>query len=150
MQIFGESEHQLDDKGRVSVPRRFLSFFNEGGFLTRSFDGECLVYYSKEAWEAILVRIKTIPSTDESADVLYRWLSSGTEVMPDAQGRLTIPPVLRRYANLTSGISLVARGDKMELWDTEIWQQYLAEKLTTDKVRSALKLMDSRDNGINN
>jgi DNA-binding transcriptional regulator/RsmH inhibitor MraZ len=70
--------------------------------------------------------------------------------MPDAQGRLTIPPVLRRYANLTSGISLVARGDKMELWDTEIWQQYLAEKLTTDKVRSALKLMDSRDNGINN
>ncbi len=150
MQIFGESEHQLDDKGRVSVPRRFLSFFNEGGFLTRSFDGECLVYWSKEAWEAFLERMNSIPSTDESADIVYRWLSSGSEVLPDAQGRLTVPPILRRYADLSSGVTLVARGDKMEMWDTGRWLQYNNEKLTTDKVRSALKQMDSREHGITN
>ncbi len=144
MRLFGESEHQLDDKGRINVPKRLQPLFEDGGFLTRSFDGNCLVFWCQDAWDDFQQKMDRIPFTEEAADLISRWVSCGVEMALDGQGRLTIPPILRRHAKLTGEVTLVARGNKMEVWDTATWATYQAEKLTTASIAQALKQIDHR------
>ena len=142
--IYGESEHQLDEKGRVNVPKRFQPLFSGGGFLTRSFDASCLLYWGQEAWEDFQEKMAGMRFTDESADLVERWVSCGSEVTLDGQGRLSVPPLLRRYAGLIGEVTLVARGNKLEVWDTNRWAAYQAEQMNPDNIRTALRQLDQR------
>ena len=142
--IYGESEHQLDEKGRINVPKRFQPLFDGGGFLTRSFDESCLLFWGQDAWGDFQEKMSLMRFTDESADVVERWVSCGSEVTLDGQGRLSVPPLLRRYAGLSAEVTLVARGNKLEVWDTGRWAAYQAEKLSPDNIRAALRQLDQR------
>ena len=39
----------------------------------------------------------------------------------DGQGRVLLPPGLRRFAALDKRVALVGQGKKFELWDEETW-----------------------------
>jgi MraZ protein len=39
----------------------------------------------------------------------------------DAQGRMQLPPDLRRFANLDKRVVLLGQGNKFELWDEDTW-----------------------------
>jgi MraZ protein len=41
----------------------------------------------------------------------------------DVQGRLLLPPELRRFANLQKQAVLIGQGNKFELWDEEAWNR---------------------------
>ncbi len=48
--------------------------------------------------------------------------------MPDKQGRITIPPVLREYAGLDRDCAVIGAGSRVEIWDAAAWEAYLAEQ----------------------
>lgn len=144
MRVYGESEHQIDDKGRLNVPKRFHPLFERSAFLTRSFDGMCLVVWSYEPWEEMQELLDAIPFTERAADIVERCISCGSEVSLDGQGRLTIPPNLRRRANLTDEVTLIARGRRMEIWDSAAWRQYDEANITSDTVEQALREINAR------
>lgn len=137
--VFGESENQLDDKGRINIPRKMQSLFINGGFLTRAFNGHSLVFYTNDAWRAIQQRLAQHAFTEIAADDVARYLSCGTEVQIDGQGRLSVPPTLRRRAHLEKDVTLLAMGDKIEIWDTQTWYQYDETHLTPEQLGQALK-----------
>lgn len=139
MRVYGESEHQLDDKGRVNIPRKFQSLFERGGFLTRAFNGQSLVFFSFEAWEEVQKILSSITFTEQSGDDVARYLSCGTEIKLDGQGRLSIPPTLRRRAGLEKDLTLIAMGDKVEIWNTQTWAAYDQENLTPGTMGKALE-----------
>jgi MraZ protein len=124
MLVFGESEHQLDDKGRINIPRKFQPMFEQGGFLTRGFTGMSLVFWSHDAWEDVKRRLGVTDFTALAVDDIGRYISCGTEVSLDGQGRLMVPPNLRRRANLEKEVTLLAIGNKLEIWDTATWRAY--------------------------
>jgi MraZ protein len=144
MRVYGESDHQLDDKGRINIPRKFQPLFEHGGFLTRAFNGKSLVFYSYEAWEGILQFLSTLRFTEQSGDNVARYISCGTEVRLDGQGRLSITPTLRRRAGLDKDLTLLAMGDKIEIWDTETWFAYDQEHLTPDTMGIALEKISAQ------
>lgn len=138
MRVYGESDHQLDDKGRINIPRRFQGLFEHGGFLTRAFNGLSLVFYAYDAWEEVQQRLGAIEFTELAADDVARYLSCGTDVSLDGQGRLSIPPNLRRRAKLEKDVTLIGMGNKIEIWDTQTWAAYDAERLTPATMGQAL------------
>lgn len=144
MRVYGESDHQLDDKGRVNIPRKFQPLFERGGFLTRAFNGKSLVFYSYEAWENVQQFLSGITFTQQSGDNVARYLSCGTEIRLDGQGRLSIPPTLRRRASLDKDVTLLAMGDKIEIWDSQTWFDYDQQNLTPDTMGIALQQISAQ------
>lgn len=143
LRIFGESENQVDDKGRISIPKRFQPFFEGGAFLAQSLDKICLTVWSKESWEKIQRRLDALPVYSEEADTIERFLGRGSEVALDTQGRMTISPTLRKSEGLTEQVTLVARGSKLEIWSPEGWSRYNAS-VSRESVRQALNKIDER------
>lgn len=148
MAIYGESENQLDEKGRISVPRKFQPLFAEGGFLTRDFEDQCLTFYPKASWGEIQAILNGLPFSEKGAKPVARRLSSGTEIQLDGQGRLSIPPTLRRHANLDKACTLLALGNKLEIWDTETYRAYDQNSLTSDIMEQALSAINARLSGM--
>lgn len=144
MRVHGEFDHQIDDKGRINIPRKLQPLFEHGGFLTRAFNGQSLVFYSHEAWEEVQDRLASIEFTELAADDVARYLSCGTDVKLDGQGRLSVPPNLRRRAKLDRDVTLIGLGNKIEIWDTQIWYAYDEERLTPDTMGKALSELSPR------
>jgi MraZ protein len=48
--------------------------------------------------------------------------------VPDKQGRITIPPVLRTYAGLERDLAVIGAGQRVEIWDAAAWEAYLARQ----------------------
>ena len=56
------------------------------------------------------------------------FLSGASDEVPDKQGRVTIPQVLRTYGGLDREVTVIGAGNRIEIWDTTAWQQYLDEQ----------------------
>ena len=54
------------------------------------------------------------------------FLSGASDEIPDKQGRVTVPSMLREYAGLTRDCTVIGAGSRVELWDTTAWNSYLA------------------------
>ena len=41
--------------------------------------------------------------------------------------RFTIPQILRRYASLDRDVAVIGMGNRAEIWDSALWEEYLAD-----------------------
>ena len=55
-------------------------------------------------------------------------LSGASDEVPDKQGRVTVPAPLRQYAGLDRDVTVIGAGTRVEIWDSESWNAYLAEQ----------------------
>lgn len=91
---------RCDEKGRVRLPKEFEDFvrtFPEPEFFITSFDGDIGRIYPIAAWrenEKILAEYTDDPQAGEDMAFLAHYWGAVSEV--DGQGRLLVPPVLRR------------------------------------------------------
>jgi MraZ protein len=128
--FLGSFEHTLDGKGRVSLPVRFREILSAQGdarlVLTGNVDpgGSCLVAYPVEEWQAFQSRIASLPQFDEAVIRLKRLhIAGASEVLPDKQGRILIPPLLREYAGLAGAVVFAGLGSNIEIWDRVRWEE---------------------------
>ncbi|MGL5829800.1 MAG: division/cell wall cluster transcriptional repressor MraZ, partial [Angustibacter sp.] len=71
-------------------------------------------------------RARSAPMTNRAArDYLRVFLSGASDEIPDKQGRITLPPHLRQYANLTKELTIVGAGSRLEIWAASAWDAYL-------------------------
>ena len=131
--LTGEFLHQLDDRGRVAVPRAHREIMQHGGFVTRGWYG-CLFLFPWEEWRKIEDRLKQVRITDVKWDVVKQFFSGGAKVFPDRQGRINIPAALREYAGIDGDV--VVRGviDRIEIWGKDRWVSYQQEEFTPERM----------------
>ncbi len=115
----GQFEHQLDDKGRVSLP----SAFRRGGvdtFVLVQLQDAYLTLYPEAKWEEVEERLMDFGASDEaSMNVVRRVMSHLTEVTPDKQGRILIPSALQEAAGLEGSAVLLGVQNRIEIWNPE-------------------------------
>ncbi len=51
--------------------------------------------------------------------------SGASDEVPDRQGRITIPPMLRQYASLDRDCAVIGAGSRVEIWDAAAWSTYV-------------------------
>ena len=126
----GKYEYKIDSKGRISLPRPFKEVLQSdysGRVVITNFD-VCLVVYPIEEWEIFKEKAKSLPAYKDKVLSFIRFLYSGaTECQLDKQGRVLIPAELRRYAKLEKEIVLLGVSNRIEIWNKDRWQEYLAE-----------------------
>lgn len=129
---FGESITRLDDKGRITVPRRIRETMDVLGhaiwYMTRGFDG-CIFMFHRDEWDKIRRQVSRFSSMDAQAlDFKRFFFSSVAEGKPDAQGRMAVPPHLRDYAGLDREAVVIGVDDHLEVWSKERWQSFVGAK----------------------
>jgi len=122
--LIGEFKHNLDQKGRVSIPAKFREKFAEGLILTRGID-QCVFGFPKPEWEKVVNKITNLPLSQANARAFARLMLSGAfEAEIDNQGRVLIPEVLRKYAHLEKKVVIVGMHNRIEIWDDKKWEEY--------------------------
>ena len=125
--LMGEFHHNIDDKGRLIIPSKFRTELGERLIVTRGLD-KCLFVYSLTEWEKIVERLLTLPFTNKDARNFTRFFLSGaTECEFDRQGRINITSPLVSYADLTKECVVIGANDRLEIWSSKIWEDFLFE-----------------------
>ena len=124
----GISELSLDPKGRLAIPSRFrevLDTMCRGQLvLTIDIQSVCLRLYPLPVWQELEARLEALPGTDPDVRRIQRLvLGYASDLEMDGSGRILVPPVLRKHAQLDKRLVLVGQGRKFELWSEENWER---------------------------
>ena len=140
----GSAESTLDDKGRVNIPARFREHFKGELVITRGME-HCVLIMTPSVWERF-------EKAEENSDILTqeereafksKHLNQAQVVELDNAGRIAIPSIIRKYANLTRNCIVIRDEDRLSIWDSEAFETYLEEK---DAVtRAVMNKISSQD-----
>lgn len=120
--FLGEFVHTLDGKGRLTIPAKFRADLDASLVVTRGMD-RCLAMFPLAKWDQLAARVSDLPLTDRRARAFKRFLfASASQVSPDKQGRILIPPRLREYAGLDGEVVVAGLNDYIEIWSPDAWQ----------------------------
>ncbi len=122
--FLGTHTPRLDEKGRLILPAKFRPRLADGLIITKGPD-RCLYVYPPEEFAAIAAELRQgATSTRAARDHRRMILAAASDEVPDKQGRVTIPPMLRAYAGLDRDVAVVGSGEYVEIWDAATWQAY--------------------------
>ncbi|WP_349828430.1 division/cell wall cluster transcriptional repressor MraZ [Brevibacterium litoralis] len=123
--FLGTHFQRLDDKGRLILPAKFREELANGLVITRGQE-HCLTLFPTREFESIHEQMRSAPMTSKDArDYLRVFLSGASDEHPDKQGRITVPQLLRKYAGLDRDVAVIGMGNRVEMWDSTTWEEYL-------------------------
>ncbi|XCB30341.1 division/cell wall cluster transcriptional repressor MraZ [Arcanobacterium hippocoleae] len=124
--FLGTYEPKLDEKGRIILPAKFRDQLAGGLVITRGQE-RCLYVFPTAAFADVLAKLQQAPMTSKEARAYTRiFLSGANDQIPDKQGRVTVPALLRSYADLHKDLVVIGTGDRVEIWDQAAWNTYLS------------------------
>jgi MraZ protein len=126
--FLGTHTPKLDDKGRIILPAKFRDELARGLVLARGQE-RCIYVFTAEGFAEQVERIRQAPLTSKLArDYVRIFLSGASDEIPDKQHRVTVPLALREYAGLDRDLTVIGAGDRAEIWATDAWDAYYAER----------------------
>ena len=126
--FLGTHSPRLDEKGRLFLPAKFRDELAEGLVITKGQE-RCLFVFPIQEFRRITAALSAAPVTQKAVrDYSRVFFASASDEIPDRQGRVTIPPQLRQYAGLTKDCVVIGANTRVEIWDTEAWEAYLADR----------------------
>jgi MraZ protein len=113
----GKYEHTIDDRGRVSIPARYRNEFLDKIILTMSADG-CIEVYTEDGFNHVASHVSVEPpTTREGRRARRAFYSESFDTELDRQGRILIPPPLRRLAAVDGTVVIAGRKECLEIWN---------------------------------
>ena len=124
--FLGTHTPKLDEKGRFFLPAKFREELAGGLVVTRGQD-RSLAIYPIDTFVEMTRQVAAAPETVKRVRDFQRMLAAqASDEVPDKQGRVTIPPLLRSYAGLDKDIVVVGAINRVEVWDIATWNEYSA------------------------
>ncbi len=125
--FLGEFRHAIDEKGRLTLPARIREQLGPEFVVTKGLDA-CLFFYPAAEWASLEARLRALPLTQKDARAFVRLFFAGAaECRSDGQGRVLLPAALRQYAGLTKEGVVVGVSSRVEVWQPEAWDRYVAD-----------------------
>ena len=114
----GQYEHQMDEKGRVSLPSAFRREADSDSFVLLQWEPAYLTLFPATKWAQVQERLLEFRRTDaQSWNQVRIIVSNAVEVTPDKQGRILVPATLQDAAELSGAVLLSGNIDRVELWN---------------------------------
>ncbi len=124
--FIGQYHHNLDDKGRLTIPSKIRYELKDNFIVTRGLDG-CLFIYPNSTWQNIMSKYENLPNTKDTRNFMRFFLSSASITNVDKQGRINIPEILLNYADITKECVIIGVGDRVEIWSLNHWNNFIKE-----------------------
>ena len=148
----GRFEAKIDSKGRLSLPASLKGsldvdlktlVFTNGQFKK----SPCLDVYLPKEWMALEKRIEKLSSLKPAVQSYRRfYISGGQFVDSDSNERFLVPKTLRQHAKVSNHVVLVGMGNKLEIWDGDIWNKVHGNLASDfDQTLAALAELEEQD-----
>ncbi len=133
--FFGEYQYKVDEKGRLPLPPKFRREMKEVVILVKGTE-KCVIAYPSTEWKRLADSLAVKAVTPANLRKLNRVIfGSAFTVSFDRQGRITLPPPLRGYAEIGDEAIIVGANNYVELWNEELWK---AEKVSAEEQASQI------------
>lgn len=119
----------MDRQGRVAIPSSFRRRLEDSGdsFVLTFFD-DAIAGYPRGTWLSLEKQVLALPAFSRKGRALSRVLASRAhESRLDAQGRILVPPALRRLAGLDRDVVVIGAMDRFEIWPRSKWSSFASE-----------------------
>ena len=125
--FIGEYNFNIDDSHRINIPNSFKKDLVGTFVIARGFE-QCLYVFSQDEWAALSAKLNSLSITKAVNRKFNRSFNSGAyEVELDAKGRICINQKLIEYAGLKKECVIIGVGNRIEIWDSEVYDNYLNE-----------------------
>ena len=125
--FLGTHSPRLDEKGRLFLPAKYRNDLAGGVVITKGQE-RCLYVFPPAEFERITEALRAAPVTAKAVrDYSRVFFASASDELPDKQGRITVPAALRSYAGLERDCVVIGANTRLEIWDAQAWETYLAE-----------------------
>lgn len=122
-QFVGIFDLTLDDRGRLAVPSRYRHLFERGAMLVLGIQGQAELW-TTEGYDACSAQYTEVPMyTPEGLDLRRQRFAFAWDAQLDRQGRVLIPIKLREKAALDGAVVVVGRGECLEIWNPQRWEE---------------------------
>lgn len=135
----GEFQHNLDSKGRLSIPARLREELGNVFFVTLSMD-KCLCAYSAESWQSFTDRVNEMPYVKQRK--MRPLFAYAAKCELDGQGRILLPQNLREYAGLTKNVTVIGCNNHAEFWDSDSWNEINSIETTPENIAAVMEELD--------
>jgi MraZ protein len=124
--FLGTHAPKLDEKGRLFLPAKYRDELAAGVVITKGQE-HCLYIFPYGEFERITGKLSEAPVTAKAVrDYSRVFFASASDEVPDKQGRITVPAALRGYAGLERDCIVIGANTRLEIWDAQAWETYLA------------------------
>jgi len=146
----GRFDFSIDQKGRINIPSKFRKLLSpaaeETFVVSRAPDG-CLWAYPKDEWEKFEDTLERMPMSREVNRFQRTLQNTVSDSTIDKQGRIALTPLQMKIAGINKNVSIIGRGNYLEIWDTRQFEEYISGGEDFDTVyyetyRSGLKPME--------
>jgi MraZ protein len=125
VKFVGSFQHQIDDKGRVSLPAAFRREAADQRFVLHQAIAPSLTLFPETTWMDVERRLAELRRDPGGRMYVLSVTANAVEVTPDAQGRILIPARLKELAKLDGQVLLVGAIDRVELWNPGLFDAAL-------------------------
>jgi MraZ protein len=116
----GSFQHQIDEKGRLSLPAQFRRESGEQPLVLVHVFPESLTLYPQGTWEGVEVRLReAMRGSPTNRAWALRVTANAVEVVPDKQGRILVPQRMQDAVGITGPTLVVGAIDRIELWNPD-------------------------------
>jgi MraZ protein len=124
-----EYECRLDAKGRLVLPAKIKAGLPDASgselAIRRGFE-PCLILYPMVEFKKLYSKISGLNEFNPENRMLQRnFFRTSSTVELDNNGRFLIPKAMLQYAKLEKDVIIVGMGNKVELWNPELYEKYL-------------------------
>lgn len=120
----------IDEKGRLAVPARFRQPLVDScgaQLVITTGPNPCVEIYPAPEFQRIVRDIQAMDDRVTAEKLKQVFVGFAVETAMDAQGRVLLPPMLRRRARLENGAVLMGQDSRFDVWATDVWEQRFGE-----------------------
>jgi MraZ protein len=122
--LIGEYIHSVDEKNRISLPKKFRKEIGKFVVLAPGLDASIFMFTTKE-WEKISSRLGEASMVQVDILRFNRFMFGGaTQVEIDSQGRFLIPDFLKDRSFIKNKVAIIGVQNRVEIWDEKRWILY--------------------------
>ncbi len=123
----GQYIHSISKTGRVSLPAKFRDLleqkYSSNKVIVSLFEN-CIVGYPITEWENLESKILTLPPLKKNTVDFERYLiGNASECVIDTEGRINIPPLLRKNLKLNQQVVFIGILTRFEIWNETYWNK---------------------------
>jgi MraZ protein len=123
----------VDKKGRVSIPACYRSILSDTSgplnlVISPSIKSQCLEVLSMQRLEAMNQIIQKLDPYCAERDAFETIImGEAIQLCCDSEGRVILPKTLLEYAQITSSLVFVGKGNIFEIWNPNKFEHHLQE-----------------------
>ena len=140
--LFGEYNHNIDAKGRLSVPAKFRDELGSKVVVACGLSDDCLRLFSFEEFDRNAELLKSqLDMSDPEERNIYRYYTAKADKCEfDAQGRIIVSPKMRKFAGINKEVVVIGQGNMAEIWDKEKYEAIFNEEdFNSEKMAAKIK-----------